>query len=212
MEKLVIAGSGGFGREVLSLINAINNQASRYDFIGFVSLDYKQVVHGYPIIATDEEMNKTSEPISLVIAVGDSELKKRIRYKYNNPLISFPTLIHPSVIIGDKDSVSFGEGCIVCAGTILTSDIRIGNFVTLNLQCTVGHDTIIEDYVSCMPSVNISGDVSIRRGAFVGTGAKIVNQLEIGYHAIVGAGSVVTKSLPSFCTAAGVPAKPIKYR
>ena len=62
-----------------------------------------------------------------------------------------------------------------------------------------------------MPSVNISGEVIVGEGVYVGTGAKIINQLEIGDYTIVGAGAVVAKPLPAKCTAVGVPAKPIKF-
>ena len=62
-----------------------------------------------------------------------------------------------------------------------------------------------------MPSVNISGEVIIKEGVYIGTGAKIVNQLDIGENTIVGAGAVVSKSLPANCTAVGIPAKPIKF-
>lgn len=61
-----------------------------------------------------------------------------------------------------------------------------------------------------MPSVNISGEVTIGQGVYVGTGAKIINQLEIGDYTIVGAGAVVAKSLPAKCTVVGVPARVIK--
>jgi acetyltransferase-like isoleucine patch superfamily enzyme len=49
-------------------------------------------------------------------------------------------------------------------------------------------------------------------GVYVGTGAKIINQLEIGEYTIVGAGAVVSKTLPAHCTAVGVPAKAIKIQ
>jgi sugar O-acyltransferase (sialic acid O-acetyltransferase NeuD family) len=122
----------------------------------------------------------------------------------------FPTLIHPSVILSD-DLVSIAKGCIICAGTIITCNISIGKFVTINLLCTVGHDTVIEEFSSFMPSVNISGEVRIEKSVYVGTGAKIINQLTIGKYTIVGAGAVVSKSLPENCTAVGIPAKPIKF-
>jgi serine acetyltransferase len=62
-----------------------------------------------------------------------------------------------------------------------------------------------------MPSVNVSGEVKIEQGVYVGTGAKIINLLEIGENTIIGAGAVVSKSLPANCTAVGIPAKPIKF-
>lgn len=211
MEKIAIVGSGGFAREILTLINDINRQTKKYEFVGFVGFDKNQTMHGYPVIGNDEEINDNEEPISLVIAVGEPNLKEKIRLKYTNPLISFPTLVHPSVIVGDSGSVKIGDGCIICAGCILTTDITLYDFVTLNLQCTVGHDTVINSYASFMPSVNISGEVNVGKGVYVGTGAKIINQLEIGENTIVGAGAVVAKSLPANCTAVGVPAKPIKF-
>ena len=212
MERIAIVGSSGFAREILTLINDINRQTKKYEFVGFIGLDKNQTLHGYPVIGNDEEINNNNkEPISLVIAVGEPNLKEKIRSKYTNPLISFPTLLHPSVIIGDSESVKIGDGCIICAGCILTTDITLYDFVTLNLQCTVGHDTVINSYASFMPSVNISGEVNVGKGVYVGTGAKIINQLEIGENTIVGAGAVVAKSLPANCTAIGVPAKPIKF-
>ena len=62
-----------------------------------------------------------------------------------------------------------------------------------------------------MPSVNISGEVVIQDLVYVGTGTKIINLLSIGNSTIVGAGAVVSKSLPAHCTAVGIPAKPIKF-
>jgi len=62
-----------------------------------------------------------------------------------------------------------------------------------------------------MPGVNISGEVQLGDCAYIGTGAKIINLVEIGENTIIGAGAVVSKSLPANCTAVGIPAKPIKF-
>lgn len=211
MEKIAIVGAGGFAREILTLINDINKVNPLYEVVGFVDSDKSKTIHGLPVIGDDDEVNATTEPLSVVIAVGEPHLKEKIQRKFTNELISFPTLVHPSVIIGDKESVKIGKGCIICAGNIMTTDINLHNFITLNLACTVGHDTEIADYSSFMPSVNISGEVNTGKGVYVGTGAKIINQVEIGEGTIVGAGAVVAKSLPANCTAVGIPAKPIKF-
>ena len=62
-----------------------------------------------------------------------------------------------------------------------------------------------------MPTVNISGEVLIGEGVYDGTGAKIINQLEVGEHIVVGGGAIVAKSLSANGTAVGIPAKPIKF-
>ena len=213
MEKIAIFGSGGFGREVKTIIDAINKtKPNTFQFIGFFDdgVEKGTIVNGYPVLGGIKELNEYKESLALVVSIGNPQIKKSIISKITNSSIQFPSIIHPNVSIS-ADDVSVGRGCIFCQGTIITCNIEIKDFVILNLMCTVGHDTIIEDYSAFMPSVNISGEVVIREGVYVGTGAKIINQLEIGKNTIVGAGAVVSKSLPANCTAVGIPAKPIKF-
>lgn len=211
--KIAILGTGGFAREMATLIQDINNKDSIYELVGFVdnSIEKGTLINGYPVIGNDEEINQTNEPIGLVLAFGEPKIKMKVRSKFSNPLVSFPTIIHPSAIVGDRKLVEIGDGCIICASVIITTNIKIKDYVTLNLQCTVGHDTIIDSYSSFMPSCNISGKVHIGEGVYCGTGVKIINQTDIGEHSIIGAGAVVAKSIPAYCTAVGVPAKPIKF-
>jgi sugar O-acyltransferase (sialic acid O-acetyltransferase NeuD family) len=213
MKKIVIIGAGGFGREVKMLIDQINYNKKKYDFIGFYddNIEKGSMINEFKVLGSIDELLQVDYNIEVVISIADPTIKKKIYETINcNHFISFPTLIHPNVLIG-TDKVSFGYGCIICASNIITVNISLGNFVILNLGCTVGHDTTIGDYCSFMPSVNISGEVIIENSVYVGTGAKIINLLTIGNSTIVGAGAVVSKSLPEKCTAVGIPAKPIKF-
>lgn len=213
MKNIAIFGAGGFGREVKTIIDAINkSMPNTYNFIGFYDdgLEKGKIVNGYPILGGIKELNEVTTSLCVVISIGDPKIKKLILEKIKNVYISFPTIIHPKASISNDD-VQIGKGTIICEGTIITCNIKIGDFVIFNLMCTVGHDTRIDDYCAFMPSVNISGEVSIHKGVYVGTGAKIINLIEIGEGTIVGAGAVVSKSLPEKCTAVGIPAKPIKF-
>ncbi|MBQ9254232.1 MAG: acetyltransferase [Bacteroidales bacterium] len=212
MKDIAIFGVGGFGREVLALIKDINKVTPTWNIVGFFDDGYEKgvMVNGYPNLGKTDDLNQWDKPLSLAISIGSPVIKKKILNKIYNPQIEYPTLIHPSVWIGEKEFVEIGKGCIICAGVMITTNVQIKDFVILNLQCTVGHDTVINEYASFMPSVNISGEVNIGEGVYVGTGAKIINQQEIGEYTIVGAGAVVTKTLPEHCTVVGVPAKPIK--
>jgi sugar O-acyltransferase (sialic acid O-acetyltransferase NeuD family) len=213
MRKIAIYAAGGFGREVLTLINQINKSEESYEFIGFYDdgISKGELVNGYKVLGGMEELNRVEDALDIVFAIGNPSSKQKVIKLVNNTNINFPTLIHPNVIIGDINFVSIGKGTIITAGCILTTNILVGDFVILNLGCTVGHDTKIGSYSSFMPSVNISGEVLIAEKVYVGTGAKIINQLEIGENAIIGAGAVVSKSIPPNCTAVGIPAKPIKF-
>lgn len=212
MKSIAIIGAGGFGREVKTIIDSINEISPTYDFIGFYDDGMKKGidVNGFPVLGGVSDINSVTEELSIVVAIGDPSIKKRIISLIKNDKISYPNIISPRAEISN-DFVVLGTGNIICSGVIITCNIEIKNFVILNLMCTVGHDTIINDYSSFMPSVNISGEVDVKEGVYVGTGAKIINQLEIGEFTVVGAGAVVAKSLPAKCTAVGIPAKPIKF-
>lgn len=213
MRDIAIFGTGGFGREILALVQDINKVSPTWNIVGFFDDGHEkdEMFNGYVNLGKICDLNTWTTPLSLVIAIGNPVTKKRVLERITNPLVDYPTLIHPSVWIGDEKFVEIGRGCILCAGVMVTTNVRIGDCVALNLQCTVGHDTVIHDYAAFMPSVNISGEVVIGEGVYVGTGAKIINQLEIGEYTIIGAGAVVAKNLPARCTAVGVPAKPIKF-
>lgn len=211
MKKIAIVGAGGFGREVKMLIDQINGVKPVYELIGFFDdRHYEDKINGIDYLGTVSDINKFDGELGLAVSVADPKTKKIIISSITNENIFYPTLIHPSVIIGEDD-VHIGQGNIICAGVIITVNIKLEDFIILNLACTVGHDTTIKSYSSFMPTVNISGEVLIDEGVYVGTGAKIINQLEIGEHTVVGAGAVVAKSLPANCTAVGIPAKPIKF-
>lgn len=213
MEKIAIVGGGGFGRELKILIDDINNESKKFNLIGFYDdgIEKGNFLNGLPVLGTIKELSEIKNNINVVIGIGVPEIKNKIVTQLSeNTFIKYPNLIHPRVLIS-KDEVYLGKGNVICAGNIITCNIQIEDFVTLNLSCTVGHDTRIGSFCSFMPAVNISGEVLIEKGVYVGTGAKIINQLEIGENTIIGAGAVVAKSLPANCTAVGIPAKPIKF-
>jgi sugar O-acyltransferase (sialic acid O-acetyltransferase NeuD family) len=212
MKKIAIYGAGGFGREIKMLIEQINLFNSQWEFIGFYDDGRPKgsEIAGSKILGGIQDLNNFREPMNIVVAIGDPKVKKTIIKNIENDYISYPILVHPNTLIG-SNNVHIGNGTIICAGNILTVDISLGEHVILNLSCTVGHDTIIHDFCSFMPSVNISGEVIIYECVYVGTGAKIINKIEIGENSTIGAGAVVSKTIPSNCTAVGIPAKPIKF-
>lgn len=213
MQDIAILGAGGFAREVATIIEAINRQVPTWNFLGYIdnTLPEGTIINGFPVIGDDATILGKDMELALALAFGEPSLKRKVAGLYADSRFFFPALVHPSVIQGHSDSITFGKGCIICAGCILTTNIVVDDFVTFNLMCTVGHDSVIGRYSSFMPATNISGEVIVEEGVYVGTGAKIINQTCIGSDAIIGAGAVVTRNIPANCTAVGIPAKPIKF-
>ena len=75
--------------------------------------------------------------------------------KANDIGLKFCSVIHPSAKMSQY--IDVGKGTIITAGNILTTQIKIGNHVIINLDCTIGHDSIIEDYCTILPGCHISG-------------------------------------------------------
>lgn len=213
LKDLYIIGAGGFGREVAWLVERINQIEATWDIKGFIDDNTSIQGHtedGYPVVGGSDYLLKQQKEIWAICAVGSAKVRKNIIEKLQvNPNIRFATVIDPSVILSDR--IKIGEGTIICAGTILTVDINIGNHVIINLDCTLGHDDVIEDFVTIYPSVNVSGNVLVETCAELGTGMQIIQGKKIGKESILGAGAVVVKDIPEKCTAVGSPAKPMKF-
>ena len=211
-QDLVIIGTGGFAREVLWLLCEANDFISQYNIKGFIDNDLKlknHVINGIPILGDDDWLKSYSKEICAVICIGDSKTRKHIHNKLKvNSNLTFPTIISDNTKY--SNSVKFGQGCIICMSNVLTVDITIGDFVVINLDCTVGHNSILDDFVTLNPSVNVSGNVRIGACTNIGTGANIIQGISIGENTTIGAGAVVIKDIPSNCIAVGVPAIPIK--
>lgn len=79
----------------------------------------------------------------------------------------------------------------------------------INLDCTLGHDDIIKDYVTIYPSVNVSGNVLIGERFEIGTGTQIIQGKVIVPDTVIGAGAVVVKDVKEKGTYVGCPVKKI---
>ncbi|MBE5863911.1 MAG: acetyltransferase [Lachnospiraceae bacterium] len=212
MKDLIIIGAGGFGREVAWLVERYNKVNPTWKLLGFLddneSIQGKKM-NGYEVLGKTDDASKYSEAY-FVCAVGASKTRERIieHVKQVHPHIKFATIIDPTAEFSEY--VTFGEGTIICAHTIITVNISIGSHVIINLDCTIGHDSVLEDFVTLYPSVNLSGATRIKRVAELGTGMQIIQGKTIGEYSILGAGAIVVDDIPPRCTAVGSPARPIK--
>ena len=154
MKDLVIVGDGGFGKEVEWLVKHINDKEPTWNFIGFISKETQNP----NVIGDDDYVINYNKELYVAIAMGTSGLRENLYNAYRiNPNIRFANLIDPGVECSER--ILMGDGNIICAGTIMTVDITIGNCNIINLDCTVGHDAVIGDFVTVNPSVNISGEL-----------------------------------------------------
>lgn len=132
-----------------------------------------------------------------------------------------------------RHGVVVGEHCIIGGKSLIAYDVKVGNRVKINSNVYICNGVTIEDGVmvsagtiftndrfpraatpdlkwlrSSAPDENTLATV-VREGATIGAGCVVGCNLEIGRWAMIGMGSVVTKSIPDFCLAIGSPARVI---
>lgn len=207
--RLAIFGAGGLGREVLVLLRQLNAVAPTWDLVGFYDDQppATDLIHGLRYLGTAADLNATPEPLAVAVAVGSSASRAAVVARLTSPRLHFPVLIHPGVSTESFQHLQIGAGCIITQGCVLTTDIRLGRYVLLNLGCTVGHDAVLDDFCSLMPHANVGGGAHLATGVYLGTNATVLHQIRIGARTVLGAAAVAVRDLPADCTAVGVPAR-----
>ena len=207
MKRLLIAGAGGFGRELFSYCKGHPENNHEWFIGGFLD-DKREALAGfdYPvgIVAGIRDYTPRQDDL-LVCAIGSPHAKKMICEMLLQKGAGFMTLIHATAIIGHN--VRLGVGVVMCPGTVVTCDAEVGDFVTVNCGSGCGHDSRIGSFSTISPSCQISGGVKIGEGVMVGGGATLIPRMSVGDHAVIGAGSVVIRNVKAGETVFGNPAR-----
>jgi len=205
--ELIIIGAGGFGLEVFWLAERLG-----YEVIGFlddIQDQDKEVISGKKILGKVSDW-QTFKESQFTLAVGSPVGRKKTYNEMTEasakPL--FATLIDPFARVGIN--VNIGEGSIICAGVVLTAQINVGIQTIINLNCTIGHETKIGNFVTIAPLTAISGRVIIGENVELGTSSAVRPGLEIGSNSLLGMGGILTKNMPENTVFYGNPAKFIK--
>lgn len=190
----VLIGYGGFCREIIADLG--------YKLKCFV--DERFHVEGETYKLADFDPSK----YMALIVVGDPKLRNTIANDLPTET-TFWNYISKHAIIMDEFK-SIGVGNIICAGTIITTNVSIGNHVQLNIATTVGHDTVLSDYVTTAPNVSISGNVTIGECAYFGTKTSVREKITIHPNTIFGLNSGVVSDITESGVYVGTPCKKIK--
>ena len=214
-DRICIIGASGFGREVMDVATA----AGYVDFVFLEASDGHEPIDGFPVqIETPERIADLSAAgWHFAIGIGTPGPRRKIAARLRD--CHCPALIHPDASFGRNQLAVARQavGLVVAAGARLMNRIQIGQHCVFSLNATIGHDTIADDFATVMPGVNISGNVHLGEGCYIGTGAAVIHgdnarKLSIGANATVGAGAVVIRDIPAGTTAVGVPARVLPAR
>lgn len=206
--KLVIVGAGGHARVVASVLD----YHSEWEVVGVADRNesnLNEIIYKYRIITTwDRLYELRKQGINhAVLAIGDNKEREEMFYYVKELGFTVTTLIHPTAFT--EKSILLGEGTLVCAGVVLSTEVKVGENSIINTGALVDHETKIGNHVHVGPGVVISGRVDVGDYSFLGVGTRVIDKIKIGRNVVAGAGSVVINNIPNNVTVAGVPARVI---
>lgn len=206
-----VYGSGGFGREVMPLLEVYLTEINEIKENVYFIDDFRdgEFVNSHPIVSFDSFLKLPANNHHISIAIGNGTVREKLTNKCLESNVKLLSISAKNVTILSEVSIDFAE--TLCPFVTLTSNIKVGKSFHANIYSYVAHDCIIGDYVTFAPSVRCNGNVIIEDHVYIGTGA-IIKQgtpnrpIRIGKGANVSAGAFVTKSVPEGVTVFGNPA------
>jgi sugar O-acyltransferase (sialic acid O-acetyltransferase NeuD family) len=217
-DGIIVIGAGGFGRETLDVIAAINatTRDSAWDVIGVVDdapadiqierLRDREIRHLGGIDANRELFDGTR----YVVGIGSPGVRSRVVQKVEAWGALPATLVHPAAVVGTR--VAIAAGSVVCGGVQISTNVRLGRHVHLNPGAIIGHDSVLDDFVSVNPGAIVSGEVTVGGGTLIGAGATVLQGLTVGTGATVGAGACATRDVDPGTVVVGIPARVMEKR
>jgi sugar O-acyltransferase (sialic acid O-acetyltransferase NeuD family) len=208
--KTLILGAGGHAQVVADILLRSFEKGGIYKPIGFLDDDPKLIGMtnlSLPVLGTIAQLGEFKHD-AVIVAIGDNHVRARIFQWVKTEGEKVVNAVHPDAILASD--VRLGEGVMICAGVVVNTGTTIGDNVILNTGCTVDHHNHIDSHAHVAPGAHLGGNVCIGEGVLVGINAAILPGRSIGEWAVIGAGSVVTKDLPPYTIAVGMPARVIR--
>ena len=210
IRNLLVVGAGGFARETVEAVRAVNAVRPTWRLRGLLDDDpatHGRVVSGVPVLGPIDAVH--DEPSALVvITTGRPDnygSRPRIAARLDLPDDRYATIVHPTATVGTTCEVS--PGAVLLAHVDLTADVTVGRHVVVMPQVVLPHDVRVGDFATLASGVRLGGACGIGEGAYVGAGACVREELSVGPRALIGMGSVVTRSVPAERLWIGSPAR-----
>lgn len=219
MVDIYIVCAGGFAREVFWYLKDNEYKFKVRGFVDQTSLATDlETIGAYCGIPIYNEYGFDYTNKNLVIATGYPALREKI---YNDIVtkfnfVEFPNIVSSWAHIASRQTLRITHGVIITPGCIVTSDVTLLGFVNLNMNTTIGHDTIMKSFSTTATNVSISGNVVVGKRSYLGNNSSVKEHCKICNDVIIGMGGVVIKSIGKAGTYVGCPVErlihPIKIR
>jgi len=209
MKKLVILGSGGHAKEVLSAVDDINVREPVFDFLGFIDPGSPEkkghCVYGRLVIGGYEAAPDLTSGIHFCCGIGTPLWRMKECLAAERLGWKPATLIHPTASVATNGRI--GSGTFIGSGSIVGPDAIVGVHCSVNVHVVVGHDSSVGDYAVLSPGSKVLGGAEIGDLVFIGANAVVHVRRKMGRAALLGAASFLIEDLAPGRSAIGNPAR-----
>lgn len=186
-EKLLVVGSGGFGR--VTYENAMN----QYD-CSFVDDGYEvgTDICGAKVVGKIGDLAALRKDFdNLIVSIGNNDVRGRIYTEAKAMGYKFPNIVCGSAYISPFAKV--GEGCVILNNVVIQNGAKVGNGVILNPGVEVHHDSEVGSNVCIYTNSVVRTYAKVSDFVKIGSNVSISNEAVVEEHGIVDDGMVVKK-------------------
>lgn len=203
-KNLILIGGGGHCKSVIEVA-----ESAGYTILGILDRpeEVGKKVLAYEVIGVDEDIPHYVDKAEFVITVGfikNPELRIKL---YNKVLEAGGKL---AILIASTAYVSkyakIGQGTVVMHQAFVNAGVVIGDNVIINTFANIEHDALIGNQCHVSTGTMINGDCQVGDNCFIGSQSVLANAISICPDVVVGAGSLVRKSIVQAGIYSGNPA------
>lgn len=200
LKPLVLVGCGGFARETLEAVWAVNEREPTWDVRGFVDDDpslHGRSVKGVPVLGEPESHLDGTPEAHVLLSPGswnDYSARRRLEARLGLEEARCAIVVHPSAVV--PSSVEVGGGTVVLAGAVATGDSRIGRHCAVLAGVVINHDVSVGAFANLTPRAVLNGAVVLEEECYIGAAAVVAPGVRIGAGSLLGMASVAWRDIP----------------
>lgn len=211
--RLILIGGGEFAREILWVASALDPATTGWTPAGFIDDDVdesrrqmstKQV--SLPVFGSIQDHQPRSDEV-FICAIGKTKAKLKCASLISQRGGGFVNVVHPTAHVAPDAKI--GKGLFLFINALISIGAEVADHTSLNANASVGHDASVGEGCTISSYCDVTGNVCLGRGVFMGSHASILQGISVGDFATVGAGSVVIRKVPPQTSVMGVPARTI---
>ena len=198
-DKIVLIGGGGHCKSVLDAVLRSRNYSEIV--ITDNDLPVGTSILGCKVVGNDDLLpdlyrNGVTFGFISIGSIKSTDVRHRAYERAYGVGFEFPIIADPSAIIAS--SAAIGKGVFIGKNAVVNADAVIGHMAIINTGAIIEHGCKIGEFSHIAVGAVACGNVTIKKGVFMGARSVVTQGVSIGEGVMIGAGSIVLKSVPSY--------------